>query len=249
MEWFKFYGAEYLGDPKTRNFSAMYHSCWLHLLCFAANSSTPGVVEFLTEEDLMMYAGVSPMHDEWEQTKGVLAAFEVRHMVTLDRHIIRINNWDKRQEKYMTGAERTAKWRAKKAKIMAITNDGDEFVTQARHKSDSRIEENRKEIPANAEFLGTKENKTTFVVVPDVVTPRKSKDPSHDKYEHLCEWAELRRGFKFVHRLKQYAALKKAKQIGIGIPELKTRWMELEAETWRDGFDWTSVVSSFDKKK
>lgn len=80
------------------------------------------------------------------------------------------------------------------------------------------------------------------------VKEKTAKDGAVAKYELLLQWAEARRGSKFVNRTKQYAALKKARLIGISMSKLKERWADCENETWRDGFDWTSVVSSFDKK-
>src|SRR3990167_8414173 len=47
---------------------------------------------------------------------------------------------------------------------------------------------------------------------------------------------------------KENGALKKAKGLDISISRLKERWIQLEGENWRDGFDWSGVVSSFDKK-
>lgn len=80
--------------------------------------------------------------------------------------------------------------------------------------------------------------------------PRPTREPREvrAKYEELARWAEARRGFPFVSRPKQYAAMKKAKAMDISVGRLKERWQECESEGWRDGFDWTSVVSSFDKK-
>jgi hypothetical protein len=70
------------------------------------------------------------------------------------------------------------------------------------------------------------------------------------EYEKLCQWAEKRRGFPFVNRVKQYTAMKKAKSWGTSITRLKQRWEDLENSSWlqEDGFDWTTVVSSFDKR-
>lgn len=77
---------------------------------------------------------------------------------------------------------------------------------------------------------------------------RGEKKAGNAKYEDLCKWAEGRAGRKFVHRVKQYAALKRAKGAEISITRLKERWTEMEGDTWRDGLDWGTVVSSFDKK-
>lgn len=151
MEWFKFYAAEYLSDPKTRNLSSQFHSCWLHLLCFAANSTIPGVVEYLTEEDLMTYSGISPRHEEWEQTKGVMKQFEDRGMIEIKEGKIIIKNWRKRQESYMTAAERQKKYRDGKKQHPLRP------LQRALHESDARIEENRKEKNNTGTFSNEKE--------------------------------------------------------------------------------------------
>lgn len=80
--------------------------------------------------------------------------------------------------------------------------------------------------------------------------PAKSKEPFHRHYEEMCKWAEKRRGFDFVNRKKQFAALKKARVNDIGPTRLRERWQEFEGEKFygETGFDWTTVVSSFDKK-
>jgi hypothetical protein len=122
LPWFKFWSADYLSDPKTRSFTSHQHSCWLHLLCFAANSTTPGVIKFLDEESLMHYAGINPMEDEWNCTKGVLKLFEQRGMILVDNGTITINNWTRRQETALTNAERQARFRARNEPVTDVTS-------------------------------------------------------------------------------------------------------------------------------
>lgn len=81
--------------------------------------------------------------------------------------------------------------------------------------------------------------------------PRKTKTkPEASVYEPLLRWSEERTGRKFVARLKQYAALKRAKDAGIGPARLKERWADLEEKNFHkeNGLDWNMVVSSFDRK-
>jgi len=84
--------------------------------------------------------------------------------------------------------------------------------------------------------------------VSDDTRAPKPKDEFQMHYEELCTWAAKRRGFKFASKVKQFGALKKARALGLTPAKLKARWSELEDEVWRDGFDWTSVISSFDKR-
>lgn len=98
-------------------------------------------------------------------------------------------------------------------------------------------------LPAKAAFSIQREPKED---APEKVP----KDPLTPKYEALLQWAEGRRGHKFVNRVKQYSALKKARVIDISIGGLKDRWEALEGDSFYQerGFDWTSVVGTFDKK-
>lgn len=107
-----------------------------------------------------------------------------------------------------------------------------------------RIEENRI-IPANADF----EIKEVRVDKEGREKTPKPNDEFLEKYEALLQWSEKRRGFKFVNRVKQYSAFKKARLADISQSRLKSRWQQLEGDTWRTkGFDWVDVVSSFDKE-
>lgn len=69
-------------------------------------------------------------------------------------------------------------------------------------------------------------------------------------YKELVEWSQKRRGFNFVSILKQYKAFKEAKTFGLNPPDLKKRWLEMEEDKFyaEKGFDWTSVVYSFNRK-
>lgn len=99
---------------------------------------------------------------------------------------------------------------------------------------------------ADADFLEIKEEKIDSNG--NSVSSREKMKPANSQYEELCLWAEKRRGFPFVNRKKQYAALKKAREMGISISKLKQRWIEMEDEQWRNGYDWTGGVNSFDRK-
>lgn len=91
---------------------------------------------------------------------------------------------------------------------------------------------------ADADFFYEEEN------------PRKKPDKAAtSEYEEMCRWAEKRRGFPFVRKLKQYSSLKVAKENNISKSRLKERWIKQEGESWREGkVDWTTVISSFDKE-
>lgn len=137
MEWFKFYGGAYLSDPKMLMLTACERSCWLTLLAYASVSENGGKVKYLTEQQLMIAAGVSPMHEEWDITVGVLAKFDGLDMISLEKDEIEVLNWGKRQESYLSNAERQRKYREK------VKSNADVTTPLQQSNARIRIEENR----------------------------------------------------------------------------------------------------------
>lgn len=138
MQWFKFFGSEYLADPKMRLLTAAERSCWVTLMCYASLSK--GTVNHLDEAALMEEAGINVHRKEWDVTRGVLQKFIKLNMVKLSSDgTVKLTNWHKRQESYTTSTERMRRMRAKGQ------SDGGprHSVTETRHKSDARLEENR----------------------------------------------------------------------------------------------------------
>ncbi len=139
-QWFKFYGAEYLSDPKMDRLTVQERSCWLTLLCMA--SQTDGVIKFLSVEGLLAKSGVyfNPYDSsEWDKSKNVLVNFEKYEMIEVSKNgEIKIKNWEKRQEHNLTVAERVAKHRRNKK---SVTTHVTSVTTE-----ENRVEENRKEI-------------------------------------------------------------------------------------------------------
>lgn len=131
--WFKFYGPEYIADPKMRSLTAAERSCWITLLSFASGSSTPGVIHHLTEDALMIDAGLNFQKDEWVDTVGVLKKFVKLDMITNDNEMITVLNWEKRQERAMSPYERLKKHRELKrddnamiTPMITLEEEGDE---------------------------------------------------------------------------------------------------------------------------
>jgi len=133
-QWFKFYGGEYLSDPKMLALTASERSCLLTLFCYASMSEKDGEIKHLTEDTLMAQSGINPVDAEWKKTKGVLSKFEKLKIVTASNGVIVISNWTKRQGSFLTNAERQARYRDRHS------NDG---VTEERNESNARREENR----------------------------------------------------------------------------------------------------------
>src|SRR3990167_2277353 len=103
MKWFKFYGQDYLSDPKMLSLTANERSCWITLLSYASVNDN-GVITHLCEGQLLEQAGISPMHEELQQT-GILQKFVKLGMITLDNETITITNWRKRQAISLTSYE------------------------------------------------------------------------------------------------------------------------------------------------
>lgn len=137
--WFKFYGSEFLLDPKLDEFTDSEIACWLILLCYASSSEISGVVRHLTEDKLMRKARVTSQRNK---TIGVLQRFIEKGMITDDNGVITITNWEKRQERSLTSYERVKKFREKKRMITDETNDNDtDNVVDKRRREKIREEE------------------------------------------------------------------------------------------------------------
>ncbi len=69
--------------------------------------------------------------------------------------------------------------------------------------------------------------------------------------KELLQWAADRRKFGFANVPKQYAAMKRMRIAGVSPDQVKERWKEMENDSyWQGkGFDFTSVVATFDKKR
>lgn len=143
--WFKFYGAEYLSDPKIDQLTPLERACWVTLLCLANVSGEDGIVHNLKVFTLLTKSGIYPLDsageqmglkDDYNDTLGVLEHLESLEMVKrVDAFSYQIINWVKRQETALTAAERQAKYRENKKSNESVT----ERVTKV------TLEENREE--------------------------------------------------------------------------------------------------------
>jgi len=141
-QWFKFYGGEYLSDPKIGRLSPAERSCWITLLSMASMSDD-GIIKYLDIDDLLEKSGIhhNPYNEgDWEKCQNVLVKLSQMKMLSVDdkESIIQIINWSKRQEYNMTIAERVAKHRQNKKCNKNVTIDVTNVTTE-----ESRIEENR----------------------------------------------------------------------------------------------------------
>lgn len=143
-QWFKFYGGEYLSDPKIDRLTCAERSCWLTLLCLASMSNKDGLIEYVDPHNLLKKSGIE--HDvygednTYDNTIDVITKFQNMNMVTVvDDNTIQLNNWSNRQSMSMTGYERVKKYRENKKK----TSNDNEMITSDNGNDNIRIEENR----------------------------------------------------------------------------------------------------------
>jgi N-terminal phage replisome organiser (Phage_rep_org_N) len=124
MRWFKFYGAEYLTDPKMLSLNAIERSCWLTLLCYASIAEDEGKVKLLTEEIIMANSGID--RDSLGQlgaSRACLDKFVTLGMIRVDKRNgeITISNWQKGQNTYLSNAERQKRYRERKNSNATVT--------------------------------------------------------------------------------------------------------------------------------
>lgn len=142
--WFKFFGSDYLADDKMLGMDSHVRSCWLTLLCYA--SKNDGTARYLTEDQLMLQAGVPLGGGEWDRTVGVLARFETRKMILTDEEGIHIVNWTKRQAMNQTGAERMSHLRH--TRVTHVTLEGEEEKKKNREEKSTARQSYLSEIPS-----------------------------------------------------------------------------------------------------
>ena len=175
MKWFKFYGNEYLIDPKILSLSPAERSCWITLLCYASNNdnaddnaSDNGVIRYLDEDKLMIQAGLDMQREEWEETKGILKKLSKLKMIRLDNGVITIKNWLKRQEMNLTSYERVKRWREKKR----LDNAPDNAMITV---EESRVDKSRVDNNILKKEITTKERKKNLEELKKLRTSLKEK--------------------------------------------------------------------------
>lgn len=204
MKWFKFYGGEYLCDPKMLSLSASKRSCWITLLSYGSINDN-GMITHLEEEQLMIQSGVSPLHEEWDETKGVLEVFVKLEMIRIDNGMITILNWNKRQEMNLTGYQRVKRWREKKR--LDNANDNEEITIEENRRDKKRIEKKKEDTPPSAVSIisWTKE---------------------------ILIWLEAKRGVKFADYGKQLSALGRMKKANYTPNQIKEAMGIMEKDDW-----------------
>lgn len=134
MNWFKFYGQDWLADPKLYGLNAEDRLCFITLLCLASareEDTIPNITEESLKHVTRLYLDPLCIHKgesncEWCRATGTLKRLENKGIVRYESNggsnasnaerygRVTVCNFTKRQQKYLTGAERQARHRAKK---------------------------------------------------------------------------------------------------------------------------------------
>lgn len=154
--WFKFFGGEWLSDPKRDQLTALEQNCLTTLLCYANISNQKGKVPHVTEQSLMIKSGIIPATTEWEATEGVIEKFKELGIVKIVSGVIIVKNWEKRQETSLTEAERAKRYRNKK-RHASVTSESDESHAREEKKrgEKKRIEKKIAKPEQSISFLST----------------------------------------------------------------------------------------------
>ncbi len=127
QKWFKFYGQDWLTDPKVVKLDPIHRLCFITLLCLAGASEEQGVIKNLDEDTIAHIPFDSyETENDWSRGIGVLKSLNDNGMITYDNGVITLPNFVKRQETNLTGYERVAKYRRKQKEIKKnVINDND----------------------------------------------------------------------------------------------------------------------------
>ena len=143
--WFKFYGQEYLSDPKMLSLSAVEKALWLTLLCLASSSDDEGVIRYIDEEKIMNLTGLT--NDEKEANKNFLSKFEKLRMIKIekdeDQTTIVILNFEKRNSP-LSPYERLKNYRERKKIKEVLSNDNEKTLSEIQ-KNDENLASNDNE--------------------------------------------------------------------------------------------------------
>lgn len=118
--------------------NACDRSCLITLLAYSSINDN-GMIAFLSEEQLMIQAGISPTHEQWDYTVGILEKLKKLDIISINSGVITIKNWQKRQETNLSSYERVKKFRQKKHDDSVMKQNDSARIDK------NRIEYNKKE--------------------------------------------------------------------------------------------------------
>lgn len=152
MNWFKFYGQDWMTDLKVMRMRMEDRLCFITLLCLASSSEEQGVINDCDEETIISLTHLpnDPMHDfnPYEQAVGCLKRFEELGMIKMNvterngvcNARVTLLNFTRRQEHNLSNAERQKNYRERLKQEKIDSNKSN--VTQ-RNDNNTRIDKNR----------------------------------------------------------------------------------------------------------
>jgi hypothetical protein len=135
MKWFKFFGGEYLSDPKVLSLNAEQRACWITLLCLASVNDN-AEIRYIDNDRLLSLSGVVKRDDTRADT---IKTFQNLEMITVDNGKITVKNWQKRQNTHLTGYERVKRWREKKRNDNAMITSDKNRIDKSREEDTRKV--------------------------------------------------------------------------------------------------------------
>lgn len=178
--WFKFYGGEYLSDPKMDALDGNERSCWITILSLA-NQSENGVIKYVSEKKILEKSNIK--EDQRELYTGLLSKLQDLGMIRLCNgnvtEDIEIINWEKRQ--YSESYLRVKKHREK---------ESNEIVTPKITTEEKREEEKRKEKKRKEKITDKAVLEKTFFENPLMQEVQKQFPDRNYKFQFdlMCDW-------------------------------------------------------------
>lgn len=254
QQWFKFYGNDFLMDPKMLRLTSAEKVCWITLLCLASNEDNDGLVTNVTSDALRAFARLQtdPLRDtdEYREAGDVLKHFEELQMIEVVDGGIYVKNFKKRQESHLTNAERQQRFRDKRnAKVTGhVTNVTEKNRIEEKRKEKKRKLNKRKEIPGQeikslSVVPGQNQDKlVTHSKIVDVIDVFRIKNPSaQDFYQNTTQREAVEKligefGFEKTMNYAMAASNVRDQEFApvITTPlELYKKWSKLEAFVYR----------------
>lgn len=142
--WFKFYGQEFLSDPKMLSLDTTEKVLWLVILCLASSSEEEGVIRYISSQKIIQLAGIQGPTGFYT---NFLTKFEKLKMIKVDNkegeNVIIVRNYEKRQEKVLSDYERLKNWRERKKLEKKLASNDNEMITDDNGSDNVRIDKNR----------------------------------------------------------------------------------------------------------
>ena len=129
MKWFRLY-TEIIDDPKLQKLSDSEFRDFIYMMCLACETEKDGLIPH-SKEDIAwrLRRDVTSLCD-------ALVTLEKQHIVNDNGEGIRFLNWEKRQYKSDTSAERTKRWREKQKSVTSPKRHCD-AIEQNRDRTDT----------------------------------------------------------------------------------------------------------------